>query len=227
MRVVVYTAIIGGYDTLTEPLVTPDGVDFICFTDRDIKSDVWEIRKVLPLYEDNTRTARKYKILPHRFLSQYDISIWVDGNETVVGDVNKLLEKFLTDKNMAVYNHMSCWDKRDCVYKEAHAIFDLGNNNNNWKDSPSIIQKQIKRYADDGYPLNNGLIVSGVVLRKHNEGDIIKCMERWWEELKYGSKRDQLSFNYSAWKCNTRFNWINQDIRNDGYVLEVKHNHQR
>ena len=128
---------------------------------------------------------------------------------------------------MAVYNHMSCWDKRDCVYKEAHAIFDLGNNNNNWKDSPSIIQKQIKRYVDDGYPLNNGLIVSGVVLRKHNEGDIIKCMERWWEELKYGSKRDQLSFNYSAWKCNTRFNWINQDIRNDGYVLEVKHNHQR
>ena len=32
---------------------------------------------------------------------------------------------------MAVYNHMNCWDKRDCVYKEAKAIFDLGNNNNN------------------------------------------------------------------------------------------------
>jgi hypothetical protein len=49
-------------------------------------------------------------------------------------------------------------------------------------------------------------------------------MEHWWEELKRGSKRDQLSFNYSTWKTQTEFNWINQDIRNDGYVLEVKHN---
>ena len=52
-------------------------------------------------------------------------------------------------------------------------------------------------------------------------------MELWWEELKYGSKRDQLSFNYASWKTNTQFNWINQDIRDDGYVLEVKHSHQK
>ena len=39
MKVVVYTAIIGGYDTLNEPLVKPDGVDFVCFTDRDMESE--------------------------------------------------------------------------------------------------------------------------------------------------------------------------------------------
>jgi hypothetical protein len=27
-------------------------------------------------------------------------------------------------------------------------------------------------------------------------------MEDWWIELKYGSKRDQLSFPYVAWKNN-------------------------
>ena len=51
-------------------------------------------------------------------------------------------------------------------------------------------------------------------------------MEAWWDEIKYGSKRDQLSFNYAAWKTETEFNWINQDIRDDGYMLEVKHTHQ-
>jgi|TARA_B110000211_G_scaffold234875_1_gene307002 hypothetical protein len=229
MKKVIYTTIIGKYDILEEPSFIPEGYDFICFTDQKINkpNSIWEIRQVLPLYKDNTRTARKYKILPHRFLPEYDISIWTDGNELVVGDINKLQEKYLKDKNMAIYNHMSCWDKRDCVYEEAKAIFNLGNQNNNWKDDPSIITKQMERYVNEQYPPNNGLIVSGVMFRKHNKKDVINCMETWWTELKYGSRRDQLSFNYAAWKCNTQFNWINQDIRDDGYVLEVKHNHQK
>ena len=79
------------------------------------------------------------------------------------------------------------------------------------------------RYSADDYPVSNGLIVSGVLLRKNNEKDVIKCMNQWWEELKYGSKRDQLSFNYSAWKTALMFNWIDGDIRDDGYFLEVRH----
>jgi hypothetical protein len=229
MKKVIYTTIIGKYDILEEPSFIPEGYDFICFTDQKINkpNSIWEIRQVLPLYKDNTRTARKYKILPHRFLPEYDISIWTDGNELIVGDVDKLQQKYLKDKNIAIYNHMSCWDKRNCVYDEAKAIFDLGNRNNNWKDNPSIIVKQIDRYTNEKYPPNNGLIVSGVMFRKHNKKDVIDCMETWWTELKYGSRRDQLSFNYSAWKNNTQFNWINQDIRDDGYVLEVKHSHQK
>ena len=113
MKKVIYTTIIGKYDTLEEPKFIPKDYDFICFTDQKINkpNSIWEIRQVLPLYEDNTRTARKYKILPHRFLPEYDISIWTDGNEIIVGDINKLQEKYLNTTNMAVYNHMSCWDK--------------------------------------------------------------------------------------------------------------------
>ena len=157
-------------------------------------------------------------------MPEYDISIWVDGNQTIVGNVSEMLDMYLINSNMAVYDHMSCWDKRDCIYKEADAIFALGNiDNTNWKDNPYIIKKQVEGYQIDGYPTNNGLIVSGVIFRKHNNSDIIKCMEDWWVELKHGSKRDQLSFNYCTWKNNTNFNWIRQDIRDDGYFLEVRH----
>ena len=62
---------------------------------------------------------------------------------------------------------------------------------------------------------------------KHNQKDVIKAMEMWWDEIENGSRRDQLSFNYAAWKTKTGFNWIKQDIRDDGYVLEVKHTHQK
>ena len=90
MSKVIYTAIIGGYDTLVEPDYKPEGWDFVCFTDRDLESDTWDIRKTLPLYTDNTRTARKHKLLPHRLFPDYEYSFWLDGNIKVRDDVNEL-----------------------------------------------------------------------------------------------------------------------------------------
>ena len=41
-KVVVYTAIFGKYDALVEQKKNPN-VDFICFTDRNLKSNTWKI----------------------------------------------------------------------------------------------------------------------------------------------------------------------------------------
>ena len=221
MRVVVYTAIIGGYDTLNEPLVKPDGVDFVCFTDREMESETWEIRKVTPLYDDNTRTARKYKVLPHRWFPEYDYAIWQDGNFQVVGE---FLEQ-ITDAKMRVYDHTSCYDVRNCVYAEANAIFALGQvPGKEFKDNPYLIKEQMERYISEGYPKENGLLSSGVLYRKHTDSDVIKVLEDRWTEIKYGSRRDQLSFNYSAWKNNFDFEYINDDVRHNQYFDMKKHN---
>lgn len=220
MKIVVYTAIIGGYDILNEPSYKPDGVDFICFSDKDIQSQAWDVRKVLPLYSDNTRTARKYKVLPHRFVSEYDYSVWIDGNFDVVGDFTQLID----DSPMKVYDHMSCYDSRNCVYEEANAIFRLGQEpGKKFKDNPFTIKSQMEKYISEGYPQNNGLLSSGVLFRKHNDSNVIKTMENWWTEIKYGSKRDQLSFNYSAWKTNFNFEYIHDDIRHNQYFDMKKH----
>ena len=222
---VIYTAIFGDYDRLETPKFVPEGFDFICFTDTNIQSDFWDVRQVTPLYGDSTRNARKFKILPHRYLQDYEISIWTDGNQHIVGDYNELIKSHLSDKNLACYDHNQCrLDPRDCVYNEAEAILWLGQNNNGiYKDNPNLIREQVNKYFTDGYPRNNGLIVSGVMMRRHNEDDVKKTMEKWWEELKYGSKRDQLSFDYSVWKTDLKFNYLDGDIRDDGYTLEVRH----
>ena len=230
MSKVIYTAIFGNYDYLEKPKFIPDGFDFVCFTDSDMKSDFWQIEKVTPLYGDSTRNARKYKLLPHRFLSQYDVSIWMDGNFLIRDDLNELLDRYLSDKNFACHDHNNCiLDPRDCVYQEAEAILWLGKNdpNKKFKDEPSVIKKQIDGYFNEGYPHNNGLIVSGVLLRKHNEKDVIRTMERWWEEVKYGSKRDQLSFDYAVWKTGLKYNYIEGDIRDNKYFRLLSHNHQK
>ena len=230
MSKVIYTAIFGDYDYLEKPKFIPDGFDFICFTDSDMKSDFWKIEKVTPLYQDSTRNARKYKLLPHRFLPQYDVSIWMDGNFLIRSDLNEMVDRYLSDKNFACHDHNNCiLDPRDCIYQEAEAILWLGENdpNKKFKDEPSVIKKQIDGYFNEGYPHRNGLIVSGILLRRHNEKDVIRTMERWWEEVKYGSKRDQLSFDYSVWKTGLKYNYIEGDIRDNNYFQLLSHNHQK
>ena len=225
MKKVIYTAIFGNYDNLEEPKFIPQGFDFICFTDCDFEktSTIWKIKKVTPIYSDPTRNARRYKVLAHRYLHMYDISIWIDGNKFITGDVNDY-EKFLGEKSFATFDHTKCWDKRNCVFEEANAIFSLGNApGKTFKDNPMVISNQIERYIKEGYPKNNGLLFSSTLVRKHNEKDCVKVMEDWWTEIKYGSRRDQLSFNYVAWKNNFDFCYLPGDGRDDGYVKQISH----
>jgi len=227
---VIYTAIIGGYDDLIEPDYKPEGWDFVCFTDRDLKSDTWEIRKTLPLYTDNTRTARKHKLLPHRLFPNHEYSLWVDGNIKVRDDVNELLN-YLGDCNYATYDHsQNKLDSRDCIYEEANAILKFGEINlkrnpkkgmANYKDNPNLIKNQMNKYLTNKYPKNNGLVVQMEVLRRHNKQDIVDSMEDHWVELKYNSKREQLSFNYIAWKNKLKFSYIQGDSRDNKYFLNM------
>jgi hypothetical protein len=217
-RGVIYTSVFGNYDNIIEQKL-PDGWDWKYFSEENS----------LPLYSDNTRNAKRFKILPHRYLSEYEYSIFIDGNMTVVGDVNKLIDNYLGDSNVAFFSHSgNSLDGRNCVYDEAETIFELGEKNMkltpergmlNYKDNPNVIKSQIERYHLLGYPQKNNLITGMVIVRRHNENDCIQTMEDWWTEIKYNSRRDQLSFNYVAWKNNLKFNYIDGDSRNNKYFI--------
>ena len=153
---VIYTTIFGGYDNLVEPHFVPDGWDFVCFTDDDIESDVWKIVKVKTFYNDNTRNAKQFKVLPHRHLSEYEHSIFIDGNMTIRNNPDELIKNHLNKSNIAFFDHnKNLLDPRDCIYKEAEVIFEFGKRNGNYKDNPVLIRNQIQKYFDEGYPKNN------------------------------------------------------------------------
>jgi|TARA_Y100000590_G_scaffold15147_1_gene18207 hypothetical protein len=215
---VLYTSVFGDYDDVVEPKL-PSGWDWKYFSEKNS----------LPLYSDNNRNAKRFKILPHRYLKEYEYSIFMDGNMYVVGNVDELVDKYLNDCNIAFFNHLhNQLDPRDCIYDEYNAIINLGNNdpNKKYKDNPDIMNEQINRYYKDGYPSHNGLITGMVILRRHNEKDCIQVMEDWWTEIKYGSKRDQLSFNYVAWKNKTKFNYMDGDSRNNQYFTRDTNPHK-
>jgi hypothetical protein len=233
---VIYTSVFGCSEENNYHLHNPDielkGYDFVCFTDNpNFKSDVWDIRIVDKLYDDGARSAKRYKLLPHRFLKEYDISVWIDIEVKVTKDINDLVEEYLSKNNLAILNHELCGrtvtgnlNVRKCVYEEAKFIKWLGDNHpkKQYKDNIDIINSQVDRYKSDGYPENNGLARTTVIFRRHNEDDTIKHSELWWEEMKYGSRRDQIGFNYSAWKQDFNFDYIQEDIDDNEFFLYMK-----
>jgi len=229
MKGVIYTAIFGDYDHLCEPEFRPEGWNFVCFTDnQNLTSETWDVRVVDAPHQDPTRSARMYKVLPHHFVNEYETSIWVDGNIVVRGDVNDLVETYLRESNIAIFDHeYTKWDSRDCLYEEAEMLIDLTESGRRHKDDPGVMRAQIERYRAEGYPEHNGLISSMELVRRHNEEEVVDLMEGWWEEISNGSKRDQLSFNFVAWKQGTQLCWLPWDSRDNPYFKHVPHKKDR
>jgi len=219
---VVYTAIFGDKDKLRDPEYINKDFDYICFTDLDLKSDVWNIVKCEPTDKDPVRSAKVYKILPHKYLNDYEVSIWVDGNMSIRGDLDKFIDNNLENNNIAVYDHSCLEGGRSCVYKEAEELLAM-ERRGKYKDNSELIKKQIDKYRNDGYPEDNGLLSGMVILRKHNKSDVVSIMEAWWNEIKNNSRRDQLSFNYVAWKNNLDFNFIKESSEDNEFFKRGGH----
>ena len=192
--VVCYTCITGGYDYVRTPKVISKGVDYICFTDNmQLKSSIWQIRPIPDELKQlsNVKKQRIVKICPHRYLKEYDVSIWIDGNIEVKADLNEFIQQYDLNKCPFYTRVHPC---RRCIYAEAQACIDMR------KDNASTIKKQVDAYKIEGYPKDIGMVETCVILRKHND---IKCQllcNTWASELLLHSHRDQLSFNYVCWK---------------------------
>ncbi len=197
-KIVVYTCITGGYDNILEPSFVTPGVDYICFTDNmSMKTKRWKLRPIpteLAGYS-KVKQQRGVKILAHRYLSDYDISIWVDGVVDVRGNIKDFLKPFDFDTySVFIPEHPA----RKCLYKEIDACIKIKKLKG---DEITLAKKQLERYRAEKFPENYGLVQTNVMIRKHNDQYSKDLMEKWWSELKDYSHRDQLSFNYALWKC--------------------------
>lgn len=225
-KIVVYTAIFGNYCGVVEqPKIK--GVDYICYTDEDITSKSWKIIKVTPpIHKDSTRSNRYYKILPHRHLKEYDISIYIDANYLVIGNIHSLIKNVCKESLFSCFNHnLINKDARNCAYKELKHIMYLNEQKGVFKDKAETMKAQMQKYKDEKYPENNGLIRGSVLIRQHNHKEVITFMEQWWKELNTGSRRDQLSCNYAAWKTDTNIKYLPGDgVRGNQWFFKLGSN---
>jgi hypothetical protein len=179
-----------------------DGVDFICFTDDpDLRSDAWTIRLITPGLLDPTRSAKRIKALPHRFLPEYDWSLYIDNTVRLKAKPRWIFDKIFARNNrpFVCFRHYA----RNCVYAEADRVIELG------YDDPERVRAQTRFYRHLGYPENYGLAALPFILRRHNDPELIPIMEAWYQQLLLYSFRDQISFNPVSWYYRFNFGYIN------------------
>ena len=187
-KIVIYTCITGNYDNLIEQPYF-DNCDYVCYTDKEISSTIWEIRPIPEnlLKFSLVKQQRYIKTHPHEFFKEYDISIWIDGNVEIISNPSSLIDKKYDIK-------LPCHPIRNCLYDEANICIKLK------KDVKDVIMQQTTKYRREGFPKKFGLPQTNIIIRKHNSRKCIKFMNSWWAEIEKGSHRDQLSFSYIQWK---------------------------
>jgi hypothetical protein len=214
MKIAVYTAILGDYEQPKDPHFKDEGVDYILFTDQLTESEGWDkILYVEPSGYTTRKSARAIKALPHQYLPEYDMTIWVDGNFTQKKSLLPFIEQM--KKDVLLLDH----PVRKCIYAEADACIDGKH------DYQEIIEEQMYFYQVQGYPSGNGLVATGFIIRKNNES-VNKLNEDWWNEILGKSGRDQLSFNYVAWVNSIEFDTVPFDIL-DTHFERNQHKHKR
>ena len=202
-RFTLYTAIADGYDTLKpQPADSLGGIEQVAFLDKatagsyESHSRGWRVDAMPPFEGDPHRAARFPKINAHLVLPDSDYSLWVDASIGIVSPfpLERLVDLFLQDCDICLFRHYA----RNSIQEEAEACKAYG------LDRAEVIDAQMARYRADGFPDDAGLIEAPVILRRHTEA-IRRLNESWWGEVVRGSRRDQLSFNYVAWKLGLRY----------------------
>lgn len=196
LKKAIYTCISGNYDTLREPTHITDGWDYICFTDQQIKSSVWQIKQIPEElnYLSQIKRQRIIKILSERYLPEYDIVIWADANCIIKGNLDEFLLFSVKENNIAFKQHPS----RNCIYDEFNACI------NYKKETTQNCNKLKERYLSEGFPKQFGLFETNVYIKKNKDEQVSKLMQMWADELIANSHRDQISLNYCIWKLNMK-----------------------
>lgn len=221
-KVVVYTAITGDYEGgVLFPEYVEDDWDYVLFTEAELNDpSVFELRKIPFKDNDPVRVARYVKLNPHILLKEYDYALWIDGNVLLKKGVVAEVQEHINKKHDLVFRKHPI---RDSVFDEIYACQKLR------KDDFSLMKWQMDKYRDDLYFQKSDFFETNVILRNLRSERVSSFNERWWGELSSGSRRDQLSVNYSLDNVGSDYFLFNErcDIRKKSNPLYYLFSHRK
>ena len=216
-RFVVYTAIFNDYDWLKEPVVVPEDVDFVCYTDsKTLKSKYWRIEYVDMKDKTPSIMNRTIKLLfPYTDLCLYDYSLYVDGSIMIKGDVSDFFKKYVSRTPVLMnFRHPN----KDCLYTEIDYCIERR------RGDVDKLKEQRKAYEVDGMPTHYGLSDNKILLRdnRSEEGEII--MKEWFHHVVSYSGRDQVCLPYVLYKNHREYDFFEENIEKNDYFETWPHN---
>lgn len=198
MKKAVYCSITGSYDDIPQPVhIAPDW-DYYLFVAPDStlpdRLGVWKVRRMGFGLENTRMLSRFPKLQPHEVLPDYDWTLWIDGNITI-------LDSSLTDMaDVAIQSGAHEYygvthPLRDDVAEEALIVYRA-------KRCTFVQAFRALRflYCKEKYPRHAGLLENNLILR-HNTRQIREFDNLWWELLQKYPPRDQFTGGYCLAKC--------------------------
>lgn len=192
MKLLVYTAVFGGYDRVFPPMRPEAGIDYVVVTDDPALSVPGWRTRVIAAGAQGAKTANlQFKALMHRELPGYDASLYIDGNVRLLGRTSEVFDRFLaTGAALGVYRH----PLRDTVAAEVEACIAAG------KADAGKLRAELADYRAEGFADDQGLIEATILLKNHNAPELDPAMGLWRDLFQRYQTRDQVSLPVVLWK---------------------------
>lgn len=182
----------GGYDNLPTPPKLSDTTYFLITDALSVPDDSpWIIVRPSVREVDMKRTCLWYKTHPHKLFPDAEYVTWIDSNIISQIGSEQVLEAHEALSEVATFAHPD----RSCVYKEAEEICNLG------LDHPDIIGRVVENMKASGMPSNHGLYETNVLFTRCQDMGVQAFLDKWWQLISTGSRRDQMSFTFAAFLC--------------------------
>jgi hypothetical protein len=186
----VYTALTNNYETLNEqPAALKSSLPFICFTDDpSLTSETWQIRPLKLLFgEDAMRSQRDYKLRPHRYLPEFDESLYIDNSVVLKVAPEEIFESVDLSAGLSIPVH----SHRESILDEFARVASLQ------LDDPARIAEQLGHYTTENPELlQEKPFWCAIMLRDHHNQVMVAAMELWLAHILRYARRDQLSARF-------------------------------
>ncbi len=195
-RILIYTAITGGYDGLKQPFCPPDDFDFLCFVSKGTKKSeydgVWRIEEIPYEWDDNILLSRAEKMNPHTTLPEgYDYSLWMDGNIEITDSSLYDICRDLASRDVKYAG--VCHPYRDCVFDEMEYVL-RDRRESLW--NLLCIVTFLRRHH---MPEHVGLMENNIIFRKHCDEAVVEFDRWWWECFLKFPRRDQMVHSFAMY----------------------------
>lgn len=195
MQRVLYTVNVGGYDKL-RPAPRLAGWRCVYFSDRPLplwarlRGNLgWEVRRLEASGDEQPSSllSREPKLLPHRFLADFDYSLYVDANIVLKDDPTALLDRLGWPDVLAArhpYRATLAEEVDSCIAEN--------------KAPADVLRAQVEAYRAGGLPRDALLYENNVLARRHNAPAAVRLAEAWWQAFLAHPHRDQLSLPWAV-----------------------------
>jgi hypothetical protein len=186
MKVVIYTAMFGEYDTLKDPIITHPNVDFVYFSEKKLDHlTVWQYKKPIQDFSCPIKNNRYHKMHPHLLFANdlYEASVYLDANIFIVDSFicDRAIELVKNNITMALVNH----PERYCSFQELETVL-------LYKLISTETYKKTHQFLNSNFSKNQGLFEANLIFRNHHDDSIQTFCVDWWNSFLKLCNRDQV-----------------------------------